>query len=284
MTLTSALRALRVSPGRSARWRQSTTDVDIYVHVDDGTRSSDIKFEILPQRLRLSVGAEEILSGSLPERVSIDGCFWEIDRDYEQRVVRITLQKEVMGHESFQNLIEGDDVSGLVVTDHMFLEISINGNVAGRLVVALYGEKVPLTVENFRQLCLGAQDPDDASRTMTYADSPIHRIIPGFMMQGGDITAGNGTGGKSIYGRIFPDEDLTIKHDAPFLLSMANAGPDTNDSQFFITFDAAPWLNGKHTVFGRVEEGMELLTKIEDLGSQDGQPQASIMITSCGLA
>ncbi|KAK9822024.1 hypothetical protein WJX74_001529 [Apatococcus lobatus] len=278
------LQALRVAEGHSLQWRQSTTDVDIFVAIDDDTKSSDIDFEVHPQRLRLSAGRGEILAGSLPERVSIDGCYWEIDSDYEQRVVRITLEKETMGHESFQNLIEGDEVSHLVVTDHMFLDISINGSAAGRITVALYGEKVPATVENFKQLCVGTQDPDNESKTLSYVNSPVHRIIPGFMMQAGDITRGDGTGGKSIYGRHFPDEDLTIKHDAPYLLSMANAGPDTNGSQFFITFDEAPWLNGKHTVFGRVEDGLELVAKIEDLGSEDGEPQAAIMITSSGMA
>jgi peptidylprolyl isomerase len=156
------------------------------------------------------------------------------------------------------------------------LDIRIGEQAAGTIVLELFRDVVPKTAENFRALCTGEEGED-----MCYAGSPFHRIIPGFMIQGGDFTRGNGTGGKSIYGDRFPDENFEIKHTEAGLLSMANAGPDTNGSQFFITVAATPWLDGKHVVFGKVVEGMDVVRAMEAQGSRSGQTSQPVELASC---
>lgn len=156
------------------------------------------------------------------------------------------------------------------------MEVSIGGETAGTIEFELFADTVPKTAENFRVLCTGEQSED-----LSYAGSPFHRIIPGFMIQGGDFTNGNGTGGKSIYGGKFPDENFALKHDKAGLLSMANAGPNTNGSQFFITVAPTPWLNGKHVVFGQVIDGMEVVEQLEAIGSRSGRTSAPAVLETC---
>ncbi|GKY98475.1 hypothetical protein MPSEU_000804800 [Mayamaea pseudoterrestris] len=161
------------------------------------------------------------------------------------------------------------------ITETVYFDIAIDGFTAGRVEMGLYGSIVPKTVENFKQLCLG-------SKGFGFKDSIFHRIIPGFMIQGGDMTSFNGTGGKSIYGARFEDENFDIAHGGPGTLSMANAGPNTNGSQFFLTVGDTPWLNGKHVVFGKVTKGMEVVRKIEAKGSENGRPKVEVKIVGCG--
>ena len=201
-----------------------------------------------------------------------------------------------------------------------------------RIVMELFSDVAPKTAENFRQLCVGVDapasggsnskaravrnaaagkaDPRQQPPALTFKGSPFHRIIPNFMIQGGDVTEGNGRGGCSIYGRMFPDETFRINHDVPFLLSMANRGKDTNSSQFFITTVPTPHLDGKHVVFGRVVEGVDVvlvsqvaivllllsnlfvhrspsfcsvLQELERMGTQKGNPRVKCEIVDCGL-
>jgi peptidylprolyl isomerase len=158
---------------------------------------------------------------------------------------------------------------------NVFFEIAINGKSYGNLEFKLYDDIVPKTANNFRQLCL-------QSKGSGYLNTIFHRIITDFMAQGGDFTKHNGTGGKSIYGDKFDDENFKIKHTKPLLLSMANAGKNTNGSQFFITFVPCPWLDGKHVVFGKVLEGYDVVQAIEAVGSQSGKPSQAVKIVKSG--
>ena len=161
--------------------------------------------------------------------------------------------------------------------DLVYLEITSNDKILGKIIIKLFSKIVPRTCNNFRTLCKNKNN-------LTYINSPFHRIIKDFMIQGGDFTKGDGTGGLSIYGDRFEDENFFYKHDRPYLLSMANAGPNTNGSQFFITTSETPHLDNKHVVFGEVTKGFHIVDYLNNVETnEEDRPRDKIYISDCGI-
>ena len=170
------------------------------------------------------------------------------------------------------------------ITQQIYFDIQVDDRMLGRIVFGMYGDVVPKTVENFVALAKGDHGRGKVSgKPLSFVGSPFHRIIPNFMAQGGDITNGNGRGGESIYGRHFPDENFDLSFTRPYLLAMANAGPDTNGSQFFITFAETSWLNGKHVIFGEVLGGKDVVDWLEGVGTKNGNPTKNAIVVGCGV-
>merc|ERR1712021_319100 len=185
-----------------------------------------------------------------------------------------------MGEEHRHSLVTTQQAS--MVNPRVYFDMTIGGAAAGRIVMELRADVVPKTAENFRALCTGEKGAGKSGKPLHFKGSAFHRVISQFMCQGGDFTAGNGTGGESIYGAKFADENFTLKHTCSGVLSMANAGPGTNGSQFFLYTVKTDWLDGKHVVFGSVCEGMDIVKKVEAVGSSSGKTKSAVVIADCG--
>ncbi|WZN58488.1 cyclophilin-type peptidyl-prolyl cis-trans isomerase [Chloropicon roscoffensis] len=164
----------------------------------------------------------------------------------------------------------------------VFFDMTVGGAAAGRIEMELFADQVPKTAENFRALCTGEKGVGKSGKPLHYKGSSFHRVIPEFMCQGGDFTNHNGTGGESIYGMKFEDENFNLKHTGPGTLSMANAGKNTNGSQFFICTVKTAWLDGAHVVFGKVTKGMDVVKNIEKVGSGNGATAKPVVVADCG--
>jgi hypothetical protein len=193
-----------------------------------------------------------------------------INEEFNQTVEAIPIK------ENTKDKIDLNDLTTLP-----YFDISINNIPEGRVVFQLFDEEVPKTCKNFRYLCSNGFNNKSKPE---YEGSSFHRVIKDFMIQGGDITKGDGTGGYSIYGEQFADENFNLTHNQPGMLSMANAGPNTNNSQFFITLKETPWLDNKHVVFGIVLSGFDIIKKIENIDTTNGdKPDLDVIINKCGL-
>ncbi|KAL1515707.1 hypothetical protein AB1Y20_002323 [Prymnesium parvum] len=271
-------------PSDSFSFEDNGARCRVVLPIAEEVGAKQVVYAVANSRLTLGVAGlplaidDEALWG----RVIADECYWEIDEVGGRRCVVVELEKRdpLTWEYLLQSQYTPPDQS---VTERCFLDISIDGEAAGRIEVGLYGKQVPKTVANFRALCTGEKGEGAAGVPLSYANSKFHRVIPGFMLQGGDFTRGDGAGGESIYGERFADEDFGIKHTREGLLSMANSGPDSNGSQFFITAAETPWLDGKHCVFGEVLDGMDVVRKIESLGDASGSPSKEIVIAACGV-
>ena len=167
------------------------------------------------------------------------------------------------------------------ICSRVYFDVQIDEIDAGRIEMDLFCD-TPKTAENFRALCTGEKGKGRSGKALHFKETMFHRVIPGFMAQGGDFTNHNGTGGESIYGERFDDENFIHKHTGPGILSMANAGPGTNGSQFFMCFDKFPHLDRKHVVFGQVSKGYEVLGAMENFGSRSGATSKKITIKDSG--
>jgi len=275
---------LKVADGVEASWSQTTDDVSIKVPVPATARGKDIQFVVHPKRLSLKLSGSSLLEGNFADNTAanVDESFWTLESDDAgNKYVAITLAKKQMGYESWDQLFEADKVD-LAITSRVFLQIKIGGELVGKVAIGLFGKVVPRTVENFRALCTGEKGVGASGKPLHYKGSKFHRVIPEFMVQGGDFTSGDGRGGESIYGAKFQDENFKVRHEEAGLVAMANAGPNTNGSQFYILLGAQPHLDGRHVVFGKVEAGMDIVRRIEAVGSDSGAPGAEVEVVDCG--
>ena len=223
------------------------------------------------------------LAGELRGAVIVDDSFWSLDEQDETLCLVLDVQKSSGSRELWPGFLtrEGDS-DYATITDTVFFDVALDGGDPQRVEIGLFGDDAPKTAANFKGLCEGFDDEDGEFRS--YAGSPFHRVIPGFMCQGGDVTNGDGTGGASIYGGTFDDEAFPFAHAYSGLVAMANSGPNTNKSQFYITLADCTWLDGKHVVFGRVTKGMtETVRSIEKLGSNSGDLSGECTIVRCGV-
>lgn len=276
---------------KEKEWVDATRACDNVLAIDEEA-SSNIKALYRRGLARLNLGMFKESKADLMAAYKIDPKNKDVRRalaDLKERHAQAKKKEKDAFSGIFGKVDMYDDKKGVLVPNakgdnpHVFLQIQHGEEELGRIVIQLYRDITPKTAENFRALCTGEKGTGKSGKPLHYKGSAFHRVIKDFMIQGGDFTKGDGTGGESIYGERFPDENFTIKHTRKYLLSMANAGPGTNGSQFFVTTNTTPHLDGKHVVFGHVVEGMDIVDKIELVpkGGND-KPETDVVIVDCG--
>lgn len=303
-----------MAAGNAYTWEQSESEVKVIVTpIPDSIKAKDVVYGLTHKaELKLGLKGQPLLiDEKLWSQVKVDDSLFEIEAVDGRRSLVVTLCKAPPGKDwdflllsqvrtwhqtrcvlwsplragklSLKNFLPMQDVPPDLTPSHkVFFDVSIGGESAGRVEMHLFGRVCPKTVENFRALCTGDKGIGKRGKPLHYKGSTFHRVIPGFMCQGGDFTDGNGTGGESIYGEKFADESFRVKHTKRGQLSMANAGKDTNGSQFFVTLGATPHLDGRHVVFGEIFDGYSVIEKIAAVGSSSGSTSAEVVITDCG--
>ena len=277
--------------GKGYVWQQTADSLSVAVPVPEGTRAKDVVVEY-PTResvvVRLKGEDEPRCAGALGGAVVVDDTFWSLEdaRDDGNLALVLDVAKAGGSRELWDGFLAAEgNAYDAAITETCFFDVSVGGENAGRVEMGLFGDDVPETAANFAALCRGVEI-DGTTYSYAGEHNAFHRVIPGFMAQGGDVTAGDGTGGTSIFGGApFADEAFPFRHKGGDggLLSMANSGPDSNKSQFFITFADCTWLDGKHVVFGRVTAGMDVVRKLEAAGSPGGDTAEDCRITACGV-
>ena len=264
----------REGGGKTYVWQQTESSITVAAPVAEGTSTKQISVDYPSRRsIVAKVKGDILIEGDLGGDIDRDDSFWSL----EENQLVLDVQKASGSREYWDGFLKDEgDATKATVTDRVFFDIAIDGVDKGRVEFGLFGDDVPLTVKNFVSLCEGFEG-------MSYKGSPFHRIIPGFCCQGGDVTNGDGTGGVSIYGGAFADEAFPFSHADRGLLSMANSGPDSNKSQFFVTLGDCTWLDGKHVVFGRVLKGGDVFEELEALGDSSGAVSAEAVVAACGV-
>jgi len=287
-------------PGYYWTLSQCTSAVVIYMPVADDVTSKDVIFDCRDWTLQLGLKPEKgnmVINDKVLYKVDIEESYFLLDEgEYGERCVvvwlsKLTKEQDWYAYDRFEPvserfLLEGEKKRASLeyeITHKAFLDIEVDGSPAGRIVLGLYGDIAPRTVENFRCLCTGEKGESESGDPLHYKGTRFHRLISGFCIQGGQTFEDeDGTGGESIYGGTFEDENLRVKFKKPMMLAMANGGPDTNGSQFFITTAAADHLSHKFVGFGEVLEGKEVVRKAEAMGTEEGEPLKSVVISDCG--
>lgn len=271
--------------GQGYVWQQTPDTMSVAVPIPEETSAKAVSVEY-PTRtsvvLKLKGEDAPRLEGEICGAVQVDDSYWSLERDDGAAVV-LDIAKASGSKELWRGFLTAEqNPAQAAVTKTCYFDVDIDGGRAGRVEIGLFGDDVPLTAANFQALCGGVTVDD---KPYTYAGNAFHRVIPGFMCQGGDITNGDGTGGVSIYnnGGPFSDEKFSFSHVGEGLLSMANSGPNSNKSQFFITTGDCTWLDGKHVIFGRVTSGMDVVRKVEALGSASGDLSGEALIAASGV-
>jgi len=288
-------------PGYYWTLSKCTEAVVIYMPIADDVEAKDVIFSCRDWNLKLGLIPEKggvVINDKVLYQCDIDESYFTLEEgQYGERCVMVWLSKykkeqDWYAYDRFEPVTERFLTKGektraelkFKITTKTFLDVEIEGEPAGRIVLGLYGDIVPRTVENFRCLCTGEKgDSKETGYPLHYKGTMFHRVIPGFCIQGGQTFENDeGSGGESIYGGSFEDESLRIKFSKKGMVAMANGGPDTNGSQFFITLDRAEHLSFKCVGFGEVLEGFDVVQAMAQTGSEDGEPMKRVIISNCG--